>query len=124
MKHTVELVLGDWSDDGHGKTATFVITSNLDGSGIEKAYQAGTKILGFDFSETVCEDYGDTSLPISVLEKLVEHGFDKSTLECEDSLWRDSFRDIYLFIVKLGEPNFEFSFILLDSLKIGGYGLF
>jgi hypothetical protein len=70
------LVLGDWSDDGHGKTDRISITSNLDTKQIEKAYNKGAKKLGFNFVNDVANDYEDSLLPLPHLKTLIEHGLD------------------------------------------------
>jgi hypothetical protein len=134
LKHNVRLVLGDWSGDGHEKTSVQFFASNLRGSEIQKAYNAGTKIVGFDLSENVARKYGDNSISIENVNKLKELGckvFDNpNEYEFDEkkgySIWTTSFTDIYLFICKLGNPEFEYEFVFdpTDSINIGGYGLF
>lgn len=135
MKHIITLVLGDWSHDGHNQSETVNIRTNLNKKEMEKAYRAGTEKLGFDFCAEVAEDYEDNSVPSEYWELLKQAGYKNEGLEKEAvkfndgeiSLWTDSFIDIYLFIVKLGNDKFE-SERLLDKdnpqIKIGGYGLF
>lgn len=143
--HSTTLVLGDWSDDGHGKTDIFIINSNLDSEEILAAYKKASKKLGFKFMDDVCADYEDNSIPIDYLKKLIESGLQldqvftsdydlkraKKVLEDEDSeenvsLWTDSYTAIFLFIVKLGNPEFEYKIVEddTDRINIGGYGLF
>lgn len=135
MNNIITLVLGDWSDDGHGKTDTINIKSNLDKKDMEKAYEAGTKKLGFDFCGYVAEDYEDNKLDDEKWNKLKELGYQNEALEDEAekyndgeiSLWTDSYTDIYLFIVKLGNDKFEFEYLVGEQnpqIRIGGYGLF
>jgi hypothetical protein len=144
LTNEITLVLGDWSDDGHGKTDIQIIRSNLDHKALLKAYNKGSKKLGFNFIDDDCADYEDGSLPRDHLVKLMEHGlklediFDtdydlkkaRDLLEDEQSedgigLWVDSFSAIFLFIAKLGNKDFEYGFVREGSrLNIGGYGLF
>jgi len=138
------LVLGDWSGDGHGQMDKINILSNLDKKEVLKSYKKGSKILGFNFIDDVCADYEDTFLPKKHLESLIEQGFkfanlssyDKKNLkECleEDcdgngfSIWIDHYTDIFLFVVKLGNKDFEYEVLkeeLCPTINIGGYGLF
>lgn len=135
MNHIITLVLGDWSHDGHEKTETINIRSNLLKAGIEEAYALGTEKLGFDFCKEIAADYEDNMLDNEKWEALKKLGYQDDDLE-EDgikynegdiSLWTDSFTDIYLFIVKLGNDEFEFEYlseVQNPQIKIGGYGLF
>lgn len=144
LPHTTTLVLGDWSDDGHGKTDIVMLASNLDSEEIAEAYEKASKKLGFNFINDVAADYEDNELPTDYLKKLVEYGLSlkqvfeyeydieraEKALENEDSegvpLWPDSYTQIFLFIVKLGNPEFEFKILEddTDRIDIGGYGLF
>ncbi len=143
--HTTTLVLGDWSDDGHGKTDLVIIESNLDKEEIWAAYRKASKKLGFKLVEDVCADYEEGGISQDYLKTLIENGlniekvFDtdydlkeaKKVLEGDDpdelvNLWTNSYTEIFLFIVKLGDPEFEYNIIEDDSsrINIGGYGLF
>lgn len=131
----VALVLGDWSNDGHGRTETFYIESNLSPKEIEKAYAKGSLKLGIDLVESICEEYEDDRLWKDDLEKFRSAGFkdvlDKSDEDDEftDSihLGYEDYTKLYLFTVSLGNPLFKFSFLKSKEnpvVRIGGYGLF
>lgn len=143
--HSTTLVLGDWSDDGHGKTEIIIIHSNLDSEEITIAYNKASKKLGFKFMDDVCADYEDSGIPQEYLNTLIKNGlkleaiFDtdydlkeaREVLEGDDpdetvGLWTHSYTQIFLFIVKMGNPEFEYKIVEDDSnrIDIGGYGLF
>lgn len=136
MSYIITLVLGDDSGDGHGQTETINIRSSLDQKAIKKAYASGIKKLGFDFCNDVASEYESTELDSDKWEQLKKLGYqDKHQLEKEAksyndgniSLWTKSFADIYLFIIKLGNKDFEFEYLSEKDnpqIKIGGYGLF
>lgn len=141
FEHVTTLVVGDWSGDGHDKKDATVIRANLDSKQIMKAYKKASEKLGFNFIDDVAADYEDRILSRDRLKTLLDNGLDlevlggdyeikeaKECLEDEDSegvsLWIDSYRDIFLFIVKLGNDSFEWEESHGDSLNIGGYGLF
>lgn len=53
--YEVKLVLGDWSDDGHGEYEVFGIISNYNVSILRKAYKNSCKLTGLTFNHN--EDY-------------------------------------------------------------------
>lgn len=55
-----KLVLGDWSDDGHGKYKDFLFDCNYDVSKIRQAYKDSCKKLGITFNHN--EDYTGLNL--------------------------------------------------------------
>lgn len=135
MKFQLTLVVGDWSDDGHGKTQTFTIRTNRSPASIMSAYDRGSKKLGFDLSVDVASDYEDYLLDEEKWAAFVKHGLTDDDIVVSDgfestsayalSLYPAKFADLYLFIVKLGEPEFQcVSMGNSDSIEIGGYGLF
>lgn len=133
----IALVVGDYSGDGHSKTDVFFITSNMDRKAIKEAYSKGSKKLGKDIVKTICKNYEDSKFPIKLLEKL---GIDYTTLDgyhdyqdefdsdfdTEVHVYQDDWVQIYLAVVKLGCPSFEYT--MMDSnniaINIGGYGLY
>lgn len=130
MVNIINLTIGDWSNDGHGKTSSVTISSNLSEEEIRDAYSVGSKIVGFDLSESVCSDYQDTSLSVAYLSSLVKHGFDEQSIYGYKRnhggfhLVEQDFVNIFLFIVKLGNSNFEFNIVKNNEICIGGYGFF
>ena len=140
-EHVTTLVVGDWSGDGHDKKDMTVIRSNLDSKQIMKAYKKASEKLGFNLIDDVCADYEDRTLYRDQLKALVENGMNldvlgfeydiKEAQECLDdedsegiSLWGESYRNVFLAIVKMGDNSFEWEESRGDSLNIGGYGCF
>ena len=124
----ISLVVGDWSNDGHGRNESQVITSNLTGEEMEKACNLGQKMVGIDF-DNLCSDYQDPYLSKGDYTKLMLAGFNNSWNKDEDEdvyLDVDKFVKIYLFLVKVGNDKFEYEFkpADYDETRIGGYGLF
>ena len=126
----VKLVIGDWSGDGHCQSATVIIDSNFSKLDIEKSYIKGSQIIGFDLIEDVCEEYEDSLIPHEVIVKCkiqgmkLEDFFDEYDEEYNFRDWTDGFAKLYLFIVKLGDPDFRYTETKLETVNIGGYGLF
>lgn len=131
----IALVLGDWSQDGHNKTETVLIESNLSKKEIEKAYQKGAEKAGISICDC-CEDYEDNQLSPDQIEKLeafipgLRKEFEKHGAVFEEDedvrIYTDEFTFCYLETVKFGNPKFKYKIVKADSaeIQIGGYGLF
>lgn len=128
----VTLTIGDWANDGHGRTHRVNIRTNLSKPAIETAYKKGTQLLGFDFQEEVARGYEDNELPAEYYQRLVLAGlpvediFGPDSVEDENRyLDYDTYWLIWVFIVKLGDPSFRWKQVMQGSdIKIRGYGLF
>ena len=128
--NTINLVVGDWSNDGHGQTEVITIESNLTLSEIVEAYEKGKTISGIDL-EYVCAEYQQNTFGRQVYDKLVELGMLANSIESEvenDDIEVNispfDFAYIYMFIVSLGNPDLKYEIIKPDAIRIGGYGLF
>lgn len=132
-----ELEMGDDSCDGHCITRTRNVCSNLNAGQISEGYAASKDKLGFDFINIVATDYEDNALSMEKLKKLRENGVatwkfeDEEGLSEEDlqtleyvSLDADTYSQIYLELVKVGNPEFKHETLKGKYLSIGGYGLF
>lgn len=68
------MVMGDPSNDGHGRTETIRIDHNLVSNGtLANAFRAGEKILGIKYESKVAADYEENWIPEDELEVLIEH---------------------------------------------------
>lgn len=130
-----ELSMGDWSCDGHCIEQFRNVCSNLTQEEIQAAYAAATEKIAFDFIEEVATDYEDSSLPASKLKILRDNGVANWTFEDEEyleegetldsvSLDANTYSEIYLQLVRLGNSNFKYETLRGKTLRIGGYGLF
>lgn len=129
----INLVLGDWSGDGHSKTEIVSILSNLLKNDIEKAYKKGCKKVGFDLTKDVCAEYEDMSASKEVVEALRAVGFKPEDFleEDDDGDWSfayngDAFAELWLRIAQLGNPDFKYEITTHNTpnINIGGYGLY
>ncbi|MEZ4814282.1 MAG: hypothetical protein R3A80_03630 [Bdellovibrionota bacterium] len=131
----IELSMGDWSCDGHCIEKTRNICSNLTPENIKTAYKAATDKVGFDFINDVADEYEDNALMADKLKTLRENNIAMWTFEDEEyleegeelelvSLDQDSYSQIYLELVKLGNAEFKYETLQGKSMNIGGYGLF
>ena len=139
--HRISLVVGDIGGDGHGKTGTHTISSNLPIGAVETAFEEGTKLLGFNLGE---ECRRQKHLPRDKWNKLADNGLttEKAFMPFVDSyekkdaekalkkknepiaLSGPAFTLIWLFIAQLGNKEFQWSFTEENMIVLGGYGLF
>lgn len=137
LNNSINLVIGDWSHDGHEISETVTIKSNLTGPEINDAYEAGTKKVGFNLVEGVACDWQDNSITSQTIDSLKRFGFNPDDVfgdyECSElesqgktSIYRDEFVTMYLFIAGLGNLSFQYEIQENhdNTLHIGGYGLY
>lgn len=138
QKYNITLLLGDPSEDGHGKTCEFNYEFNKSKEAIFAAYKEGVKKIGFDFINEVAIEYDDTSLGEDYFRKLKEAGFDCSYFynnghmdnhdegdtEYVNYLNEEDYVSIFLFFVKVGDPSITYTDLNCAVMDIGGYGLF
>lgn len=130
----IYLTLGDWSNDGHGRTERFAIESNLPRSLFVEAYEAGASKLGVNVMRDVACDYEDGYISEEDLQKFRDAGFlfkfesdfPEENKDPEDGLDQEQFVELFLFTVKQGDPSFVYKDVDLNAgnVNIGGYGLF
>lgn len=123
----IELVVGDPSHDGHGLTRSIIIDSNLSEKDLNRAYILGSNKLSFDLIEDVASNYRDNIISRDFFLKMISLGYEKLHLDSQndfDYLDSDLFFDMFLFIVKLGDPSFVYNIVEIPNINIGGYGLF
>lgn len=124
--HTIVFRAGDSSGDGHEKHRDWIVCSNLSKAEINDAYLAAVKKLGFDPTDNF-DEYEANRLPSDQADKLIENGFEFVD-RYEDGtvyFYPQALFDLFLFMVKLGNPEFEYKVGKNDNvIYIGGYGLF
>lgn len=130
LKHSITLVVGDWSGDGHEKTEKISVVCSHSSKELEEAYNKGTEKLGFNFTQTVAVEYEDNKLYAKEIKLLRANGIDMEFEDGEDEngnvcLMVDDFWNLYLAICKLGNPKIEYKEgKQKQKINIGGYGLF
>lgn len=132
MNNIIKLLVGDPSNDGHGKTESLIIDSNLSIKQLESAYKKGSKTLKFDLFK-YCNDWEDAKIPFKEWKKLIDNGLDVKDFGCYDQIEEEfdtsflyslDYFTVYLFICKFGNNDFKYSITEeANVLNIGGYGL-
>lgn len=62
--HQVQLVVGDWSGDGHNRTDSVSVLVNCSTEQLQEAYKKGSKKLKFDLTKEAAVEYEDNKLPM------------------------------------------------------------
>ena len=134
--HTITLITGDWSGDGHEKTDSVTIYSNLNMKELEAAFTRGEQVIGINFADQFSE-YEARTLPYEMIQKMSKHfdtGFDvpqdidpnEVDSSCYDEmLYSREYTHFWLEIAKIGNPELVYEYCKTGpTLSIGGYGLF
>jgi len=130
MNTLIKINYGDCSGNGHRIADSSLIRSNKTIADLNKAYQKGSNIIGFDFKDTVAREYEDNDLPYEEAKILQDFDFDLTVLDSynEDlddiTLMWEEYLDLYLQICQLGDPDFLYEYTRISEIDIGGYGLF
>lgn len=122
----IRLVLGDWSDDGHGKSKEFMIESSLKKLQLQEAYKIGAKKIGVSIIE-FCSDYEDSKMPAKDFNIFNTLNSEFPTETKDEEVWvdEDLYAKMYMMTCKAGHPELKWNFIVDDEwIDIGGYGLF
>lgn len=126
MKHSIDLVVGDWSRDGHGISEKYTVECNYNSKDVWGAIKAAKKWL--ELGE-MCSDYEDSTIRQPDFDKLVEAGIDLTKYEYYDNeeeihMCSDSWVMFNMWLAKTQLPDLEYKEVNNKSLEIGGYGLF
>ena len=144
MEHTMTFTLGDWSDDGHGKTSTYTIIANMSAVDVGKAYKKAMAATGIKPHDDWACGYEETDY---APQKLIDAGIPRDIVRHDNTdsddtdEWRmwdgDHFVNLTIAFCKLGNPNLEMGIAPQDSTPLDlrqhlnvthyeqyGYGLF
>lgn len=114
MNKTVfKLEMGDWSDDGHGKTKTAVFETNVSVEYLREMYFTNKEVYG-DILEYYCSEYGEYTISTEDIEEIEESGIIISDKMKEDArengeayVDADDMIDWFIQFMKLGNPSLE-----------------
>lgn len=122
-----KLPIGDWSDDGHGKTDDYIIESNKPLEHVREMYFQACEKLGYTLDghhkKTPCAEYEDYEFPFEVINDLDNIGVKGLDFYFEvgegnydmDSI---SFCDIVLNFIKSQDKDLELKRIPNDELPM------
>lgn len=132
--HKFNIVLGDWSDDGHGKTKKILIESNFSHEDLQKAYLESHEKTNITFHNNdgtkikVCVDYEQSQLTVDIYEALAKFDCPFDNLEidgigeasvtidnCEDCYFNEhSYLNLLMWFISLSMPS-DFTWKKVDD---------
>jgi len=133
------LVLGDWSDDGHGKFEKILVEVNKTVEEVQNAYKASCKLTGIafdhdeDYTETnrgwkeaekyrIAVEYEDSNLSGEVLEILTKFGCPLKMLEYyNEDACQENYVKLWFWFINLSLPYLEYEIVADDTPNINGY---
>lgn len=127
-----QAIFGDWSDDGHGKTQTFIldVTGFDSNDQIKGAYERAKARYGRGV-EDVANEYEDSSAPIEWIKQMKDEGLtgvvsDETLDDAEEELTSSVYvrvtdlAKIMIHMIKTELPGFEAKIVELPVF-VGGY---
>lgn len=125
-----EINIGDWSDDGHGKTKEhrIAVPSEFTKEMIAENYKANCEKYGITL-EQGCAGYGNNNFPLEPLQKMVKNGLNPHVVQNVDEYGEMAQIDTYDYfhiachMFFHGMPdNFTWQEIKSQGVLLGGYG--
>jgi len=122
------IVLGDWSDDGHGKSDKVLVETNYEVDEMQEAYKKSCRMTGISFNHDedftgvkkdyreakryhICTEYEDTSLSEECVDILRVHGCPLEDFCYADEgdvyIDHDQFLGLLMWFVSLSLPDFK-----------------
>lgn len=127
-----EITLGDWSDDGHGKTMTTIvdIPDSISVEDLKDSYSKSVEEFGFRL-EAIAEEYEDNVVPAVYAENLIAAGFYAENFDILDEgeyagkyyIGTDGLLELSMFMIGRHIENFTWSSLTETDIPIliGGY---
>jgi hypothetical protein len=131
----IELVIGDWSNDGHGRTDSIPLIIKVEnGDDVVKALENAENVLLEQYNIDLTlwfAEYEDNKINKDDVEKLVKLDveFDKNQIDENGDLtiWlADEFYEIWKQLIVKANPNISIKRIKLKPFcsKCSGYGIY
>lgn len=134
------LVLGDWSDDGHGKMEKVLVETNHPVEKLQQAYKDSCKLTGisFNYNENftgierdwkeqdkyqIAVEYEDNSLSDECFDALNKFGFSEAfdVKSVDEFELGEQFTELWLWFVKLSLPDLVYNVVEDTIPTINGY---
>jgi hypothetical protein len=106
----IDIVFGDWSDDGHGKYKRVTVSINITKEKMQDAYLSSCKKFGFNLDDA-CRDYEDSTMPDELYNILVKENYPDVERFDEDEYSKtmdtEMFLEILMWWIKQSYPEFK-----------------
>lgn len=111
----IQIEIGDWSGDGHGKCQTFTFKSNLPAEDVREAYFTAREMYPEICPETFCDEYEDSVVPEKVRKRAKTLGFKFPRDPGPQDLAKFT-----AWFCMLGNPNLSLKLLKVDRLAFYG----
>ena len=140
--YTYKRIIGDWSGDGHDKTATFHFRVNKTKQELDQLESMVETVFGVNYIRDVACDYEEPTVPDNLVEKMKELGhYDVNWFSWdvryqtehypneyfEHTVCQESYLRLLFELMRYVDPEFKYEFIDDETEEWGrggGYGLF
>lgn len=129
------LVMGDWSNDGHGKSDKILVEVNKTVKEVQDAYKASCKLTGISFNHNedftgikrdydeavdhhIFTEYEGCHVSQTCIDILAKYGIE---IDEDEGYCPEDFAELWFKFVKLSLPDLEFNFVKDDIPCINGY---
>ena len=122
MNYLIQLTIGDWSDDGHGKTEIFLCKSNKDLAVVREAYKKGVEKIGLDLFK-ICDEYEHDAISFEEksLFRCLDDDDEPGYFEGDFRLSTENMYHMWMEIVTAGDPDLEIEDYMLEVQYFNGY---
>ena len=122
--YQIRLTIGDWSDDGHGRTADFIVNSNQPVEEVREAHFKIQETTGVDI-ESICSEYEEDEIDEESVEILKDMGFQFSnSTGMGDGITNPAeMARLWVFLLQKAEPNLKLEIQNDDIPNLHFYGL-
>lgn len=132
----MKLVIGDWSDDGHGKHFDITLECNYTVKEIQDAYKLSVIQTGLGFDNSDCDENGNKlhdvyqicteyeaggTLTLETLEILKQFGCPDDLILDYQEEPMDNFVKLWFWFVSLSLSNLKYKLVKDDVPTINGY---
>lgn len=135
MFNMMKLVVGDWSNDGHGMSEFVYFNCNMPEHEVKKAYLEAVAKCGVGLHDprkgedhvAICSEYEERTIPLIYKEQLEKAGVDFSIVGGieEAGSWCDfsekAIAQIFLQLVKTVRPDFKYEIVNDQVPCINGF---
>jgi hypothetical protein len=141
MSDTLNLVVGDWSRDGHNQTDSILVSTALTAQDVQDAWRTLERDLkakyNFTLYDNVCSEYEESQLNEMQVIAFLNMGIDLDSIAENYSenpsdppdyhLGSDSYAELVIELLNKTNPALELKSVphqYNKEINIGGYGLF
>lgn len=123
----IKFVLGDWSNDGHGKVETYIVKVNCSFDELRQSYRKSVAKFKIDPKNEILCDGCDNIMDTEVVKIFKDAGYsfkDEYKNEYGYTFDTDEYINFILWFITQSNSDLKYAFVDdIPVFDIGGYGL-